>query len=108
MSAIVDQRMGALKRAQEIRLEMADKKRRIRQLSAADGAVAVADLLADPGVVGAMPVGRLLLSVRRLGIGRAQRLCDRAGIRSVDRRVGQLTRRQRDCLAKSLRLGAKS
>jgi hypothetical protein len=69
-----------------------------------DGCMLAAGLLETvPGWVGSMRVGVLLLSIRKMGQVKVGALCKQAGVRSLDRRVGELTPRQREVLAGLLR-----
>ena len=101
---LVEQRMAALRMANDVRLTNARVRRQVGMLGQRDGMLAVADLLErlDPSA-SAMPISRLLRSVHRLGDRKARRLLNHAGIVSGDRRVDQLTVRQRACLATALR-----
>jgi hypothetical protein len=63
----------------------------------------VAAILADPtDHEAAIPVGRLLLSIDRFGVSSLQVVLRAAGIMSADRRVRDLTVRQRSALGVAL------
>ena len=113
MTAAERQRTDALHTANIIRVENAALKQQIQALGYIDGCLRVAEILEEPvmpgrlrvidGPAGAIRVGQLLTSVSRLGDMRAGVLCRRAGITSRDRRVRELTARQRTELASGLR-----
>lgn len=89
--------MGALARANEIRTANAQLMRAIR-----GGAVTAADVLRNPPEATlSMPIGRLLMSVPRVGDARMSALLRRLQI-SPTRRVGRLTERERHALATAL------
>jgi hypothetical protein len=94
------QRLRALERANEIRLERAALKRRI-----AAGEVPAAEvILHPPKAAESWSVGDLLMSQRRWGTTRCHRFLARNGI-SETKPIGTLTDRQRRLLADSLRPG---
>lgn len=98
------QRFDALRRANEIRSANALVRQHAKGLSKMEGSVFVAGLLEDPTeTVLSMPVGRLLLSVRRVGVKRVHSWLSLVGVRSLDRHVGDLSVRQREALADELR-----
>lgn len=101
------QSLSALARANEIRCANAETKRMIRALASGDGRELVADILEDPGLpslpISSLPVGRLLATVNRLGSAKTLRLLRHANINSWDRKVRDLTVRQRADLARRLR-----
>ena len=92
------QRLRALERANEIRLERAALKRRI-----AAGEVSAAEVILDPPKAAeSWSVGDLLMSQRRWGTTRCRRFLARNGITET-KPIGTLTDRQRRLLADSLR-----
>jgi hypothetical protein len=100
------QRHMALMVANERRTAIADQRRLIASLPQQDGLELVSDLLAYPtAAVAAMPVGRLLLAVRKVGVSTVGTWLSIASVRSADRRVDQLTERQRMALSSAVRKG---
>jgi hypothetical protein len=94
----------ALEKANLVRVGIAQIKRNIRELPAAEGRELVAALLEHPsGLVPSMRVGALLTAINRVGHGRAGKWISLAGVRSTDRHVGDLAPRQRLTLAQILR-----
>lgn len=100
-----DQRLAALALANMVRTTNARTLREIRRAPYVDGMVHVMDILSGDvkGPVGQIPVGRLLLCPRGLGQTKAQKILRAAGIYSGDRRLRQLTPRQRNELVMFLR-----
>lgn len=98
--------LAALAKANVIRKSNADF---IRQLRTGPGEAArflVAAALVEPDdATGALPVRRLLLGIPRFGAARAGRYLRAAGIVSGDRRVRDLSDRQRQQLARWLHAG---
>ena len=91
------QRLRALERANEIRLQRAALKRRI-----AAGEVSAAEvILHPPKAAVSWSVGDLLISQRRWGTTRCRRFLARNNIVET-KHVGTLTDRQRNLLADSL------
>jgi hypothetical protein len=91
------QRLRALERANEIRLERAALKRRI-----AAGEVSAAQvILSPPQSAETWSVGDLLMSQRRWGTTRCRRFLARNSITET-KHIGTLTERQRNVLAHSL------
>ena len=91
------QRLRALERANEIRLERAALKRRI-----AAGEVSAAEVILNPPQSAeTWSVGDLLMSQRRWGTTRCRRFLARNNITET-KHVGTLTDRQRNLLADSL------
>jgi hypothetical protein len=91
------QRMRALERANEVRLERAALKRQI-----AYGAISAADvILACPKAAQSWPIGELLMSQRRWGVNRCRKFLARNQINEM-KRIGTLTERQRRLLAMQL------
>ena len=91
------QRLRALERANEIRLERAALKRRI-----AAGEVSAADVILNPPQSAeTWSVGDLLISQRRWGTTRCRRFLARNNITET-KSIGTLTQRQKNLLAQSL------
>jgi hypothetical protein len=104
--SVLDQRHQALMVANERRTAIADQRRLIASLPQQDGLELVSDLLAYPtAAVAAMPVGRLLLAIRKVGVSTVGTWLSIASVRSADRRVDQLTERQRMALSSAVRKG---
>jgi hypothetical protein len=95
----------ALQLANRVRIANARYKHDLFALTYIDGIHQAAGLLDHPvtGSYGAMKVSHLLESIRKLGENRSNRLMYKAGIYSRERRLGQLTARQRAALADGLR-----
>lgn len=94
----------ALRAANERRAILAALREHIATLGLRDGCAFVANLLDDPGEhEAAIPVGRLLMSVDRFGMQSLTLALRDAGILSADKRVRDLTPRQRTALADVLR-----
>jgi hypothetical protein len=93
------QRLRALERANEIRLERAALKRRI-----AAGEVSAAEIILNPPQSAeTWSVGDLLMSQRRWGTTRCRRFLARNSITET-KHIGTLTERQKNLLARSLAL----
>jgi len=91
------QRLRALQRANEIRLQRAALKRRI-----AAGEVSAAEVILHPPTAAvSWSVGDLLISQRRWGTTRCRRFLARNNITET-KHLGTLTDRQRNLLADSL------
>jgi hypothetical protein len=91
------QRLRALERANEIRLERAGLKRRI-----AAGEVSAAEVILNPPQSAeTWSVGDLLISQRRWGTTRCRRFLARNNITET-KHIGTLTERQKNLLARSL------
>lgn len=101
--------MNALVKANRVRDARADLCRDVRGRSYQDGARRVADLLVsyddidEFDGIGGLTVRRLLLAVRSFGEAKVMRIVVTVGIRSSDRRVRELTDRQRGEIALLLR-----
>lgn len=100
-----DQRTTALALANVVRTANAKTLKEIRRAPYTDGMTHVMDILSGDvtGPVGQIKVGRLLLCPRGLGETKAQKLLRAAGIYNGDRRLRQLTPRQRSELTMFLR-----
>lgn len=98
------QHMEALNRANFVRAQIAEFCRELRGMSNADGRARLAAELKDPNeFIARAPIGRLVMSVRLLGREKARIVLRLAGIAAVDKRVDELTKRQRDIIADALR-----
>ena len=102
-----NQKILALARANEVRVGVAGERRRIAYLSYVDGCRLLAEMLADPSeMLLSARIGWLLLSVRGVGRVKVSPLLNRAGVRSWDRHVRDLSDRQRRLLVEILRESA--
>jgi len=90
-------RLRALRRANEIRLERAQLKRRI----AAGELSAAAVILDCPDAARSWPIAQVLASQRRWGQSKCTKLLRRVGV-SERKPLGELTTRQRRLLAAAL------
>lgn len=95
------QREAALAKANEVRLGVAARKRQLR-----DGEVTFGELLRDPSCRPAK-VRVLLAAQRQWGPRRAERLMTHFGL-SAEKRVGDLTERQVDCVARAVQMPERS
>lgn len=95
----------ALTRANNTRFATSAYRRHIATLSREDGSVAVAELLEGdpPADLASIPIGRLLTTIMSIGHRNLAMLLRHAGIMSAQRRVRELTPRQRLALAYALR-----
>lgn len=105
MTALVEpQWMQSKRRADAVRLENAQLKRKLAGTDRPEAMRELAGLFEDPPVAfQALPVGRALRFPKRVGPAMAVAAQDWAGIRSGDRRIRDLTERQRRALAAWLR-----
>lgn len=85
------QRMEALLKANEIRVHMANERKRLKA-----GTTTLDDVLGDPRC-GSMYVAQALQAIPRFGPGKADRVMRRAGV-SPSKRIGGLTDRQRTAI----------
>ena len=104
-------RAEALERANVVRLGMTDVRRRLAAMNATAGMRRAAEWLTKrqaPAHFDRMPVGRMLRAIRRVGDSRSLALLHDAGMTSrvAEKRVGELTARQRHALAAALRMRA--
>ena len=100
------QRMSALRVANARRTGMAKQRQRIMCLPHLEGCELVSDLLQFPTEdAAALSVERLLTAIHGVGRLRLGRWLARADIRTPDRRVRELTDRQRTALASVVRKG---
>lgn len=98
------QRQEALALANAQRAAQAAFRREVAAMSRLEGMGVVAAALEDPDeAVGAMRLGVVLAAPRGCSSGTAKRLLRHAGVGSSDRRVRELTERQRKVLALALR-----
>lgn len=94
----------ALSFANERRCALAEIRARIQALPFEEGCELVASILDQPeGHEEAFPVGRMLLSVHRFGEQALATALREAGVLTADKKVRQLTERQRRALALVLR-----
>jgi hypothetical protein len=100
------QHMDALAFANEVRLAQADFKRQFKGMAYVDAAPIMADAIlhaADDSPVGKMRVRVLLVTLPRVGDAMVRRMEVDAGVRNSDRRLRELTPRQRQALADVIR-----
>lgn len=98
------QQEEALARANTIRLAQAAFRREVAAMPRLEGMGVVAAALEDPDeIIGAMRLGFVLAAPRRCSPGTAERLLRVVGVGSSDRRVRELTQRQRKLLSVALR-----
>lgn len=105
------QRMASLKLANTVRITNAKALKQIAEKPCVDGIDAVIAILKDgdeKGPIGALPIGRLLTAPRRIGDERMRVVLRTASILSADRRLRQITMRQRRILAAGLEASAPS
>lgn len=103
----VAQRDAAMALANQIRSAMKNIKGEIKPLSHRDGCARVAEFLIDPEEpAAAIRVRALLRAIRLMGNTKADNLLWQAGIANGDKRVRELTDRQRVALADHLRVRA--
>ena len=96
------QQLDALAKANKLRSEMVGIRHTIHD--ATDPRQLVATLLDDPDeATGALPIRRLLLSIPRFGESRLSDCLARAVISTGDRRVRDISQRQRHLIARMLR-----
>jgi hypothetical protein len=103
------QSMEALAGANEIRIGISRIRRYVEGLPQPLAAVRVADALEhdyDEPAIGAMRAGGLLAAIHRFGPARVRACLRLAGVESADRRVRELSERQRRVIAGQLRLWA--
>lgn len=108
-TARLEQQRSAIVRANQVRSRNMRTQRDIKALRPGDGRVAVADLLVgyrDGDPIGALSIRRLVLAIRAFGESKFQRLAMHAGIHTGDRKVRELSDRQRLAVADALREGA--
>lgn len=101
----MEQRTEALKRANHIRSKNARTIRQIGELSSVEGIDEVVGLLrnAEPGEpICGLPIYRLLTAPRFMGDKKTRQLLRQAEVVSGDRKLRELTQRQRDVIARHL------
>lgn len=98
----IAQRNEAMKLANEMRLRIAAQRRHIASLPRAQGRLALAGLIED-GSVDAWPIGRALCAIHTIGRGTVGPILNMARIRSADRRLRDLSDRQRALIVTWLR-----
>ena len=101
-----EQRMTALALANEVRVANGKTLKAIGELSYVDGVDRVISLLLDAdvkGPFGSIPIYRLLKAPYHMGDAKVRKLLSAAGVVSGDRKVRQLTVRQRSMLVECLR-----
>lgn len=94
------QHMRALDLANEVRIERAERKRQIAAMPRPEGMAAAAAIFDDPDeVTGSLKLLELLSSIDHFGLMKTREIAQHAGVVSVDRRVRDLTPRQRTLIA---------
>lgn len=94
------QRHDALQRANRVRVLCGQFTTRLSAMPQDDAINEAIDLLDDIDMLeAAMPVRRLLYAIPRVGMNKGMIVLRRAGIMNADRRVRDLTLRQRRALA---------
>lgn len=96
----VEQRDAALAKANTVRTANAQMFAEIRLMPRPEGMARVARMLVEEGPWEAAPVYRLLTAPQRIGETKAAIMLRAAGVVSGDRRVRDLSPRQRDLLAR--------
>ncbi|HEX6024378.1 MAG TPA: hypothetical protein VFZ00_20485 [Solirubrobacter sp.] len=97
------QRQEALARANEVRIKNSVWKTENTALSSAEGLQRLIDVLTDPREPhDRLQIGQALLSVRRLGVTKAAPILKHASVLSGDRKIGELTFRQRQVIVHDL------
>ena len=96
------ERQEALAKATAVRLEMSEFRGELKTAGLHAGRRMVADVIRSPSPLDAFRLGRLLLSIPWFGEERMYRVLNRAGVRSADRRLRDLSDRQRAILAVEL------
>jgi cytolysin (calcineurin-like family phosphatase) len=106
MNAALAQRQAALTRANEIRTGKARLKRALNALPTRQAATQIAQLLEtrDP-IANRCTVRELTRACRGIGDLKTSRLVHLAAISTMDKRIHELTDRQRNMLAFALRSG---
>lgn len=100
------QRMSALLIANDRRVGISRYRKQIALLSYSQGRAIVCGILEQPTApMTSARIGLLLGSIRRVGVSKASKWIKEAGIVSADRKVGELTDRQRMALAAAIRKG---
>ncbi len=105
MNAIAEQRSDALQVANEYRLALADRRKEIAAMPYSDGRSALADLI-EMTDCPKMLAGRVfywLTAPHRAGTTKAFRVLAALEIRDANRRLRDLTDRQRSLLADAVR-----
>lgn len=99
------QSLEALKVANEMRSGMAEFRRSIAELPQHEGVVAVAEAIEtrhDEPLLGAIRIKTLLTSIDLIGDAKARKMLMLAGVLNHDKRLRDLTERQRHVLVGAL------
>jgi len=101
--AKLEQRAVALALANRVRMDIADWKRDVKNMSREDAIEEVRQSLTGnyPPTVARLKLGHMLDCVRSLGEVKVDRILLMSGVRA-DRHLGDLTDRQRQCVADAL------
>jgi hypothetical protein len=100
----MSQHMDALKLANEMRLAQTAFKTYIRGMGWIEAREALANEILDPSpAVAAMYLHKLLDGLPRGGPWQTERVLEQVGLRNTNRRLRELTERQRNVLADAVR-----
>lgn len=100
----VAQRMTALEKANRVRLAKVMTKRTLGELDAKESVAYLAELIeSDDATMAGMKLGEALLACRHMGVQGMGRIVKHAGVMSADRKIRDLTDRQRRDLVHALR-----
>lgn len=98
------QHLEALQKANDVRSSNACVKQRIKAMTRDDALRAAIEILLDPTQgTGAIPLNGLLRCIHTIGDSKIDKLCKKEKIGMADRRIRDLTLRQRTALAETLR-----
>lgn len=108
---VLPQHLQALEHANQMRLAKAEVKRDLREQPPHRAMMLAADMIAgdhDPigcpdGTIGAFRLGELLAAIPRCGPQKQRAIAHRARMVSIDRRIRDLTERERLAVAAVLR-----
>lgn len=98
------QQMQALERGNAVRLEIASRRQQLRSLPELDARRYAADMIDNPDdIASRMKASVLVKEIRHFGDQKVARILRLAGIHAVERRLSDLTDRQRHIIAEALR-----
>lgn len=107
MSGVTEQHMDALALANAVRTTLCKLKRDLQGSTLVEAAEYMQTLLSDPerlaGVEGRLRVGHAVLAIPRMGDVTAASVLRKAGILNYNRKLAELTDRQRQALCLELR-----
>ena len=107
----IPQHMKALASANEKRLGTAELRRQIRALGPAEGALTLARAIEhdhDDRIIGSGRIGHLMRAVPRLGHAKVTKCLLAAGVHNHERRLRELTPRQRGAVVIQLEMWARA